>query len=257
MNVGAIGTTLKSSSISKGLETLGKKVGDSVNMQKIGKFFDPNGKTVSQGVFTTLLLSCVLFPRLLNAQDKTERRETITRDAVAIGTMLFAMKGINTGIAKLMEKKTGLVLTNKVLPKDMNIFKKLGQYLNPNGGVNILSTEQLASKYKVNEASIEGLKGFIKDNGGNLDKIKLSNAADAQALLKKAKSINGGLKTLTLVVTVALLGIGLPVFNILLSKKLDKKEAEEGTLRAPERRENIFIKRLTDEQKQTFRSFLG
>lgn len=303
MNIGRIGST-----ISTGVETLGKTVNNSENLKKVGKFFDPNGKSVSSGVFLALMLSCVLFPRMLNARDKTEKREIFTRDAISISTMLFAMKGINGGLAKGAQKKMGVVLTDMVVPKEMNIFKKFLQFVKPNGGVNILSTEQLVSKYKVETpGALIGLLDFIEGNGGNVEKaltidakskkaalaplvkklmgenfngkitketvtgainnknnskvvgqiIDILSKEESNPLLKNAKFVNSGLKTLTLAVIVSILGIGLPKLNIFLSKKLDKKEHENNTARPEHKKENIFIKRLTDAQVKTFQNFLG
>ncbi len=300
--------------LNRGFEALGKTLqdGETKNLGRkalrgIARISEPVKNAVNPTMFATALYTCALVPRILNARDKTEKREIITRDAIAISTLVFAMKAINGAIGKVAQKKTGIVLTSETKPlKNLNPLQKFVEFIRPTKGVSLLSDEYLKSKLVVSD--LDGLKGLLKwleDNGGDVTKALTTDAKtngplatftnqlfkdgvkgkkavdiikaldekpkiaeqiirrlsqDTNPLVQKAKFINSGIiKTLGLTVVVAVLGVGLPMLNKFLTKKLDEKAWEEGTAREEWQKENIFIKQLHLDklQTQTFQNFLG
>lgn len=185
---------MKIGAINNGLEAIGSKFKTSKTLKKVGNFCDPKGKQVSTSVFTALILSCVLFPRMFNARDKTERREIFTRDAVSISTMLFAMKGISGAFAKGMEKKLGLVLTNKVVDKNLNPLQKFWEFIKPNGGVNILSDDGIIKKCSdiKDEKTLGEFLNYIDNNGGDVKKVlKMIEKSGGEGLNDLCKNVIG------------------------------------------------------------------
>ncbi len=117
----------------------------------------------------------ILFPRIKNAKDKYDKEEIIRRDAVTCATMCFAEKELRKAFSKYNENKSGFVLATKEKGfKDKNIFKRIFDYLRPIKGVQMLSSDQIISKYSNIDKYKEGIKGFcdfIDGQGGNLSKV--------------------------------------------------------------------------------------
>lgn len=100
--------------------------------------------------------------------------------------------------------------------------------------------------------------GALDGNPEVTEKIVNILNSETNPLIKKAKLVNSGaIKTLGLAVVVAVLGIGIQMFNQFLTKRLDKKKAEGKISHEEWERERDFIYRLTPEQTQTFQNFLG
>ncbi len=164
-------------------------------------------------------------------------------------------------------------LTSKLAVSDTKGLAGLVNWLGNNGGD---AAKALTSDAKkggalaglANQLFEGGIKGKstseIVDAINNpkneevVGKIVEALKGDSNPLIKKAKFINSGIiKTIGLGVVVAVLGIGLPMFNKYLTKKLDKKKAE-GKISHKEWEETTdLIYRLTPEQTKTFQNFLG
>ena len=117
----------------------------------------------------------ILLPRTMQAKDKYDKEEILRRDLVTCITMCFAEKELRKGFSKLNEKNSGLVLAAKEQGfKDKSIFRRFFDYLRPEKGVRVLSTDQIISKYSGIDKYKDGIKGFcefIEGQGGNLGKV--------------------------------------------------------------------------------------
>ena len=149
-----------------------KKSGSIIN--KAGNFIDPNGKAVSAGVLSVIMLTAVPLPRFFKARNSTERREVLIRDFPTVTTLLFAMKAMKGGIAKAAEKKMGLVLTNG--PKDyrsLPLGKKLKNLFSPNSGVTVFNTDEILQKYtRINDSeTLAKMLTSVQEQGGDIKKL--------------------------------------------------------------------------------------
>lgn len=117
----------------------------------------------------------ILLPRTKQAKDKYDKEEILRRDVVTCTTMCFAEKELRKGFSKINENKSGLVLAAKDKSfQNKNIFSRIFDYLRPIKGVQVLSTEQIISKYSNIGNYKDGIKGFcdfIEGQGGNLKKV--------------------------------------------------------------------------------------
>ena len=142
---------------------------------KIGKAIEFEGCNVSFPLLLGIMGFGILLPRTFQAKDKYDREEILRRDLVTCATMCFAEKELRKGFSKLNETKSGLVLAAKDKGfKQQSFAKKLFDYLRPIKGVQVLSTDQIISKYSGIDKYKEGIKGFcefIEGQGGNLGKV--------------------------------------------------------------------------------------
>lgn len=130
----------------------------------------------------------ILLPRLSQAKDKYDREEIARRDLVTCVTMCFAEKWLRKGFSKINENSSGLVLVDKGQNfKQKGQIKRLFDYLRPINGVQVLSTDQIISKYSNVDKYKGGIKGFcnfIDSQGGNLSKV-FSLTDEAKQLTEK------------------------------------------------------------------------
>ena len=142
---------------------------------KLGRAIEFEGCNVSFPLLLGIMGFGILIPRTLQAKDKYDREEILRRDLVTCATMCFAEKELRKGFSKLNEAKSGLVLAAKDKgSKQQSFAKKLFDYLRPIKGVQVLSTEQIISKYSGVDKYKDGIKGFcefIEGQGGNLGKV--------------------------------------------------------------------------------------
>ena len=174
MNVTKIAAPI-ANTVRQGFSKVGKNLLTSEKLQKLNKFVEPSGFSMAHGAFITLVCSCVMIPRLIKARDKDEKREIFTRDLITIAVMLLAMKAIRGGLADMMGRKTGLNLTQN-LSKDQAAkgIKRLGQYINPMGGIDTLSRPQIESIY----SKIDSKESLVKF----LENLKNKGGDEAKAL---------------------------------------------------------------------------
>ena len=142
---------------------------------KLGRAIEFEGCNVSFPLLLGIMGFGILIPRTLQAKDKYDREEILRRDLVTCATMCFAEKELRKGFSKLNEAKSGLVLAAKDKGfKQQSFAKKLFDDLRPIKGVQVLSTEQIISKYSGVDKYKDGIKGFcefIEGQGGNLSKV--------------------------------------------------------------------------------------
>ena len=142
---------------------------------KIAQTIEFEGYNVSFPLLLGIMGFGILIPRTLQAKDKYDREEILRRDLVTCAVMCFAEKELRKGFSKLNEIKSGLVLATKDKGfEQKTIFKKVFDYLRPIKGVQVLSSEQIMSKYRNLDNYKDGIKGFcefIDGQGGNLSKV--------------------------------------------------------------------------------------
>lgn len=178
-------------------ESLGRRV-----IKKDGFFSALNNKLEFDGcnmpfaVFMAVLFGAVLLCRYAAARDKDERREILTRDSITVGTLVFARPPLKKAFAKLSQKSTGLALS--INPKkfaEFNPLKKLYSYLQPEGGIKVMTSNDIMSKYTVKgyENGFADMLKFVESEGGNSKKM-LSKEKELLGLVKKAYESLGAKK---------------------------------------------------------------
>lgn len=163
---------------------------------KLAQWMEFEGYNVSFPQLLGIMGIGILLPRISQAKDKYDREEIVRRDLVTCATMCFAEKGLRKGFSKVNENSSGFVLVDKGKNfKQQGLAKRLFDYIRPIKGVQVLSTDQIVSKYsgidKYN-GGINGFCNFIDSQGGNLSKV-FSLTDDAKQLAEKivGKSISG------------------------------------------------------------------
>lgn len=198
---------------------------------------------------TLFLVNCFMFllgGRLLGSRDRNEARETLTRDVPTFIVVALSIPFLQKQLAKRMQEKSGFALVNE--------SKELA------------STNQIQNWYQYDKNMTTGFNGFsqrLVNTGGNLKKIfsrldeetksKLANfnenndkfinelSKDAklkQSIVEKFQKAGnnafehaGFLKSIpTLLgfgITLSLIGIFIPKFNIFMTARINKKEAME------------------------------
>ncbi len=188
---------------------------------KIINTLEPTGANNAFIPMATLMVGTVIVPRVLtaakrNPDDKEATKDEITeilfRDVQTVLIMLFALKSINSIVAALASKSSGLPMTNKPYLEIFNnkdkglkgISEKANEFihnpidklkkiatnildtLHPTEGVITLTNDEFISNYSGfgNSAQISKMFDKIKDQKGNPDKIfnKVMNI-----LIKKQK----------------------------------------------------------------------
>ena len=136
----------------------------------------------------------VLAPRVKQAKDKYDMEEILRRDLVTCAVMAFGEKVLCKLLSKVNEAKSGFILTNKAANFDkLPTHKKAWDYIRPQQGIGILSSDKIIAKYSNVDQYKDGIVGFaqsISDEGGNLAKMfsldgKSAEAKTAKELIEK------------------------------------------------------------------------
>lgn len=217
-------------------------------LKNIG-FLDRNG-SLTQKLFFINAFAFLLGGRIVTARDNNEKREIITRDIPSILIAVYGITSLEKVFAKQMQKLTGFAIGTK---PDKNNFK--GRHT-----LEVAKESQIKDWYILDKNLAGGLNSFserLSNQGGNLKKIysrlsddikaKISNFSDDNDSFMKELNKNKALsedvtkamsetsnkahihasflkttpKILGLGVTLGLLGIFLPKFNIYLTEKLN------------------------------------
>lgn len=153
---------------------------------KIARGIEFSGCNLSFPLLVGVMLLGILAPRIKNAKDKYDKDEILRRDVVTCAVMCAGEKELRKGFSKINENKSGFVLAAKEKGfKDKSVLKRFFDYIRPIKGVNVLSTDQIISKYSNIGAYKDGLKGFcdfIDGQGGNLSKV-LSYTEESKNLM--------------------------------------------------------------------------
>ena len=151
------------------------KVLDSNNFfKKVSDFFEFDGPSMTVNSTLALLFGFCLPTRLMNTADKHDRKETICRDITSFFAILFGAKTLSRIFSKLWAVTSGLALN--VTPEDhtKNIFKKIKNYVTPNGGIGVLQSDEIVAKYSNVQDYKNGINDFlsyVQDNGGNVKRM--------------------------------------------------------------------------------------
>ena len=164
----------------KGL--LGKLAG------KFANAFEFEGCNVSFPLLLGIMGFGIFLPRLTQAKDKYDREEILRRDLVTAATLCFGEHELKKGFSKMNESSSGFVLADKGRNfKQQNMAKRLFDYIRPIKGVQVLSTDQIVSRYSgldKYKGGIGGFCNFIDNQGGKLSKV-FSLTDEAKALTEK------------------------------------------------------------------------
>lgn len=153
-------------------------IAKSVTSGKVGKMFgglEFQGYNLSLPLLLGVMGLGVLMPRVIQAKDKYDREEILRRDLVTCAVMAFGEKILCKAFSKMNEANSGFVLTQKAKDFDtQSLGKKVLDYIRPQKGVSILSSEKIVAKYANVDQYKDGIAGFaqsISDEGGNLAKM--------------------------------------------------------------------------------------
>lgn len=175
--------------IGKMMSDLGSKI-DPSNMDKLSNFaasLESKGINVARPIFYTVITSCTLIPRLIQSAKRDiasskkndgpvqwdETSNILRRDVTTILTILFAMEGLGSIMAHKGSKKSGVVLTSKILDKNDGFFRKFIDFFNPEGGVQVLSKQENTAQMS-NFANLDQVMRYLQDTenkNGNLHKL--------------------------------------------------------------------------------------
>ena len=154
------------------------KIGETAMKEgKISKLlgsFEFNGASMPVSSVLTLLFGFTLPSRYINAKSDKERKEILVRDITSFAAILFAAKALSRGFSNVFSKISGLALNIKPADHSKGIFSKLKNYFTAGNGIEMLSSEQIVTKYSNLEGYKDGINGFfqfLKENGGDVRKV--------------------------------------------------------------------------------------
>ena len=136
--------------------------------------FEFDGASMSVYAMLTLLFGFCLPTRYANAKSDKERKEILVRDISSFGAILFGAEALSRGFSTMFAKTSGLALNTREKNPNNSIWKKLGDYFSPTKGINVLSSQQIVSKYSNIDGYKDGINGFfefLEQNGGNVKKV--------------------------------------------------------------------------------------
>ncbi|MFI3300407.1 MAG: hypothetical protein R3Y28_03200 [Candidatus Gastranaerophilales bacterium] len=161
-----------------GVQSLSAKLGDKVNdvgwLKKISDKFEFNGPAMPNTAMMTLLFGFTLPPRFKNAADDHDRKEIIVRDMTTFATILFAAKAMARGFSQAFSKMSGLALNTKPEDHTKSAWTRFRDYFSPTGGIDVMNSEQIQTKYGNIDNYKNGLNGFlefVESNGGDSKKV--------------------------------------------------------------------------------------
>ena len=181
-----------------------------------------------KGMFPTMdqarVISTTTFAsRMAAADDKNELAEATVRDIATFSGLYFLGDYAAKGAATVIQKNTGITLLNdtKPLKGDENVFKKAWHWVKD---VNIKSSEEVVSK---TQQSLNGAKPTE------------AQAKIIEKELKHAKNLRSACQVTNLGVSLALLGIIVPLYT----RHKTKKKHEQALKLAQENAQNIETKK--------------
>lgn len=171
--------------------TAGKTAMEGGKISKLLGNFEFNGASMSIPAMLTLLFGFTLPPRYLNAKSDKEKKEIVVRDITSFGAILFAAKALSRAFSTGFAKLSGLALN--ITPDDhkKGFFHKLKNYFTAGNGIEVLSSEQIVTKYSDLAGYKDGINGFfdfLQNNGGNVKKvlhIDKTVQEQSEAIMKK------------------------------------------------------------------------
>ena len=178
-----------------GIQKVMAKTGDTVMntswLKKLADKFDFDGPSMSVTAMLTLLFGFCLPPRYINGQDKYDKKEILVRDITSFVAILFAAKALSRACSVAFSKLSGLALNTKPADHAKSFLHKAKNYFTAGSGINVLSSEEIISKYTNIDKYPGGINGFfefIENSGGNIKKmLRLDKnvKANAEAIVGK------------------------------------------------------------------------
>ena len=181
---------------------IGKTAIKENSISKLLNNFEFNGASMSVPAMLTLLFGFCLPARYKNAKSDKERKEILVRDIASFTAILFGAKALSRVFSDAFAKMSGLTLNVKPEDHNKSFFHKLKNYFTAGSGVNVLSSEQIVSKYSHIDEYKDGINGFFKflqENGGDVKKVLNIDKTVKEASETIMKKFNGkSLKEATL-----------------------------------------------------------
>jgi len=168
----------------------GNLAGKLVGKGALTRFSDAiefNSINMSFPVMATAMIFGVIIPRIMQAQDEYDREEIIRRDLISTIVLTAGQPVINKNLSKITEARSGFALAEKS-GVAKNGLKKALAYLNPVGGVQVLNSDQIVSKYSQLDKYKNGIAGFcdfVTENGGNLKKLFSFKKGGVQEIVER------------------------------------------------------------------------
>ncbi len=187
------------SAVSKGATKIGKTILDAKpegaklgnQLKKVNNFIQGESFNPGRGAYYFLMGGCVIAPRLVQAREPDEFREILTRDIVTVLTILFAMKGLKSGMCTAAQKKAGIPLVEDLVGKNASKLQRLKGYLNPNGGITALDSTEINSRYSrifTKDELVNTLQTVDKEGGNIADMFSVElKGGFISKLFKKEK----------------------------------------------------------------------
>lgn len=171
------------------------KIGDTAikegGIGKLLKNFEFNGASMSVPAMLTLLFGFCFPPRYINAKSDEERKEIGVRDLTSFTAILFGAKALSRGFSDAFAKMSGLALNIKPEDHNKGFLHKIKNYVTAGAGIDVLSSEQIVSKYsniQDYKGGINGFFTFLEENGGDPKKVLNMDKdvkAQAEEIMKK------------------------------------------------------------------------
>ena len=157
-----------------GISAIGEKAVKGGKFTDILNRFEFNGAAMSITGMLTLLFGFTLPARYTNAKSDKERKEILVRDITSFAAILFAAKALSRGFSDVFAKLSGLALNIKPQDHSKGFLHKVKNYFTAGNGIEVLSSQQIVSKYSNLSGYKDGINGFFKfleENGGNIKKV--------------------------------------------------------------------------------------
>lgn len=118
-------------------------------------YLNHSEKNISFPAYAVMLMGVIIGSRYLQARDKDEKREILTRDLTGLSTYLFVMPIIKRVISTIIEKKTGFITVFKKNVDKLNgqnaeqngIWNKIKGYVSRDSGYQLLSFDDIINTY--------------------------------------------------------------------------------------------------------------
>lgn len=143
-------------------------------VRKVSDKFEYNYMTMPLIPLLLLLYGATIVPRYVNAKDKYDRREILTRDFLSITALMFMSNALSTAMSRHFTKTSGFALND--VPSGFEGKKplqKLWSYLKP-GGLELLNSHEIVAKYSNIDRYANGIVDFITfihAHGGDITKV--------------------------------------------------------------------------------------
>ena len=178
-------------SFTGGFASIGERAVKGGKLTDLLNRFEFNGAAMSITGMITLLFGFTLPARYSNAKSDKERKEILVRDITSFAAILFAAKALSRGFSDLFSKISGFALVTKPQDHSKSILHKIKNYFTAGSGIEVLSSQQIVSKYSNLSGYKDGINGFfnfLKENGGDVKKVlNVDNTVkeNAEKIMKK------------------------------------------------------------------------